>query len=90
MQGQQATAMSGDRQATLNDRLNKVLETLNCQCDRISTVLCRVNGTPQKIENAAVVGKTPRPSLSLQNVVESLESVTGRLTELSNGIEYIA
>lgn len=44
---------------TINDRLNKTLETLSYQCERIESVLSRVNGTPQKIENAKTGSAPP-------------------------------
>ena len=77
-----------DKPITLNDRLNHMLETLSYQCDRLESVLSRVNGTPQKIESAK--GTAPRPTLSMQNAIESLETTTARLVELTSGTERIA
>jgi Holliday junction resolvasome RuvABC DNA-binding subunit len=80
---------ASERALTLNERLNKTLETLGYQCERIEAVLSRVNGTPQKIE-AAQAGKAPRPVLSMQNAVESLEATTQRLIDLTGNVEHIA
>jgi hypothetical protein len=82
-------AVKADRVSTINDRLNKMLDTLGYQCERIEAVLSRVNGTPQKIESAKG-GIAPRPSLSMQNAIETLETTTERLTSLANGVEQIA
>lgn len=90
MYDQAAKSATADRQATLNDRLNKALETISYQCDRIEAVLSRVNGTPQKIEGASRGGQPPRPTISMQNALEGLESATHRLVELTNGAEQIA
>jgi hypothetical protein len=78
-----------DKPLTLNDRLNRMLETLGYQCDRLEAVLSRVNGTPQKIESASG-GKAPRPTMSMQNAIESLETTTQRLVDLTSGTEHIA
>ena len=78
-----------DKPITLNDRLNRTLETLGYQCDRLEAVLSRVNGTPQKIESAKQTS-APRPTLSLQNAIESLETTAARLVELTSGTERIA
>lgn len=75
--------------ATLNDRLNKTLDVLGHQCERIEAVLSRVNGTPQKIENAKG-GVAPRPTLSMQNAMENLETTAQRLAELTGAVENIA
>lgn len=82
-------AKTDTRVSTINDRLNKMLDTLTYQCERIESVLSRVNGTPQKIENAKS-GAAPRPTLAMQNAIESLESTADRLVNLANGVEQIA
>lgn len=74
---------------TINDRLNKTMEIVSYQCDRLESVLSRVNGTPQKIESAKA-GNAPRPIMSMQNTVENLEALTQRLTDLAGGVESIA
>jgi hypothetical protein len=80
---------TAERALTLNERLNKTLDTLGYQCERIEAVLSRVNGTPQKIESGNA-GKAPRPVQSMQNAIESLEVTTNRLIELTGGVEHIA
>lgn len=82
-------AATAEVAATLNDRLNKMLDTLSYQCERIEAVLSRVNGTPQKIESAKA-GNAPRPILSMQNAIEGLENTSQRLVELTGGVERIA
>lgn len=82
-------ATTTERDATLNDRLNKMLETLGYQCERIEAVLSRVNGTPQKIESGKA-GSAPRATLAMQNAIESLETTTGRLVDLTTNVERIA
>ncbi len=84
-----AKAAATDKAVTLNDRLNKTLGTVSYQCERIEAVLSRVNGTPQKIETGRA-GNAPTPVLSMQGVIENLESVTQRLVELTSGVERIA
>lgn len=90
MYSDQTAAKSVERIATMNDRLNKTVDTLAYQCERIEAVLSRVNGTPQKIESAKSGGITPRVTLSMQNAIENLESTTDRLVNLANGVEQIA
>lgn len=77
------------RAMTLNERLNKTVETLAYQCERIEAVLSRVNGTPQKLESAQA-GKAPRPVQSMQNAMENLEATTQRLIDLTGNVEQIA
>ena len=84
------TAVAADKAVTLNDRLNKTLDALVYQCERIEAVLSRVNGTPQKIETAKSGNNTARPVLSMTNAMEGLESTTQRLIELTNNVERIA
>lgn len=83
-------AVTTDREVTLNERLNKALNTLGYQCERLEAVLSRVNGTPQKIESASRGSTAPTPVLSMQNNVEGLEVQLDRLVNLSNGVERIA
>lgn len=82
-------AMASDRAITLNERLNKTCETLQYQCERLESVLSRVNGTPQKIEKA-IQGTAPSPTLPMSAIVEHLEAVQARLAELCSGVERIA
>ena len=48
------------REATLNERLNRVGEQFNSQCDRIEGVLSRVNGTPQPPKTGDRIGEARR------------------------------
>ena len=90
MRDQYATsAIQPERAITLNERLNKACVSLQYQCERLESVLSRVNGTPQKIEGAKV-GTAPTPTLPLQATVEHLEEVQGRLATLADGVERIA
>lgn len=80
-----------ERESTLNERLNKVGEKFAYQCDRIESVLSRINGTPQKGDAVAGNAPTPiRPTIGMQNMVENLESLSIRLESLRIGIERIA
>lgn len=88
-QTQKSAGTATDKAATLNDRLNKTLNTVNYQCERLESVLSRVNGTPQRIESAKS-GTPPTPMLSMQGAVENLEVVVQRLVDLTNGVERIA
>jgi len=83
-------AQDKPREPTLNERLNKVANSLAYQLERIGSVLDRVNGTP-----AVAINKGPdlsqiKPSLALSVIVESLESINQRLADLSTDIEHIA
>lgn len=82
-------AVAIEKSPTLNDRLNKVLDSMSYQCERLEAVLARVNGTPTKIENAKA-GNAPRPTHPLVSAVSSLEEVNGRLADLATGVENIA
>lgn len=78
-----------ERALTLNDRLSRALEGYNIQCERIESVLSRVNGTPQKIEGGKP-GQAPRPVYAMQATIENLEATLSRLAELTGGLERIA
>lgn len=97
MQGTQAgyataaQAKNTPRTPNLNERLNRVSEYIQANCDRIEAVLSRVNGTPQ------AEGRAPRdklaqisPTIALATVVEHLESAQARLSDLASGLERIA
>jgi hypothetical protein len=84
----QKSATATEREVTFNDRLNKAVGVIGYQCERIESVLSRVNGTPQKLENAAV--KAPTPMHSMQGNLDNLEALADRLTNLSGGVERIA
>lgn len=75
--------------ATLNERLNRVAEGLMIQCERIESVLSRVNGTPTNEKAGRDVAQI-RPLHALASLVDNLEGIQQRLGELSNGIERIA
>lgn len=87
---QQGANNKSSREATLNERLNRAGDQLSTQCDRIESVLSRVNGTPQK---DAIVGSNPTPiraTQSLSQMVENMEAIAKRLSELRTGVERIA
>ena len=92
MQGH-AVANSAPRERTLNERLNDISLSLQSQCERIESVLCRINGTPQTqgqpARGLADVAKI-NPTLPLATVVEHLEAVQSRLTELAMHVERVA
>lgn len=80
------------REATFTERLNRLGDQLVAQCDRIEAVLSRVNGTP-RAEVANRLGEAPtpiRPTVSLSQMVENLEMLAKRLSELRAGVERIA
>lgn len=80
------------REVTFNERLNRVGDQLATQCDRLESVLSRVNGTP-RADSVNRLGEAPtpiRPTLSLSQVVENLEALAKRLGELRTGVERIA
>ena len=83
----------GPREATLNERLNKVSDSLQFQCERIQSVLARVNGTPPAVlgqgQNKNTLAQIT-PTQPLTAIVEMLESTNKRLDELAHGIERIA
>ena len=88
-----ASEAKSAREATLNERLNRVGEQFNSQCDRIEGVLSRVNGTPQPPKTGDRIGEAPtpiRPTQSLSQIVENLEMLAKRLSELRTGVERIA
>lgn len=78
-------------EATINDRLGKVLEGFQFQCDRISGVLSRVNATPpqQPGPNRDSVAQI-RQTMPLTVVVEQLQELQERLADLATGVERIA
>lgn len=76
------------REATLNERLNRSLIAAQDQCNRIESVLARVNGTPQAIsgnDKGAVA-----PQFPLGAAVEQAEILAQRLANLATSIEQIA
>lgn len=78
-----------ERATTLNERLNKVCESMQFQCERIERVMNRVEGSPSKIESAKG-GQAPVPTLPMNTIVEHLEQVHSRLADLATSIERVA
>ena len=81
-------ASAPEKQPTLNDRLNKALNIVCDQCDRLEGVLSRVQGSPPKPANAGAV--PIRGALSMNMAIEHLEQACARLVEMSHQIEHIA
>ena len=90
MYADQTAKSVAPKEATLNHRLNNVSERLQEQCERIEGVLGRVNGTPTAQPMRGKDAATISPTLPLSTIVEHLESVQARLTELAHGVERIA
>lgn len=78
------------KEATMNDRLNRVLDGIKFNSDRIEVVLARVNGTPQKETGNRDKVMPISPTHPLAGVVEMLEQAHQRLAELATGVERIA
>ena len=85
-----ATQVEAPREQTINERLNKVADSLQYQCERIESVLSRVNGTPPLVNKAPDKLAQIKPTHSMTNVTEMLEAINTRLAELSVGVERIA
>ena len=90
MYADQATKAATPRVATLNERLNKVAEGLQFQCERLEGVLGRVNGTPTAERNNRDKVAAISPTHALANVGDMLETATRRLDELATNAEQIA
>ena len=88
MSANYATAVQ-EKPTTLNDRLNRLNETLQYQCDRIRGVLDRVHGNPTPIRAGKDTAAIP-PTLSMANVIEQLEAATEKLTQLATEVERVA
>lgn len=87
----QAAKTTTPRTPTLNERLNKVSDSLQFQCERLEGVLARVNGTPQAERTSRDKVVSPiSPTHALANVVELLETSARRLDELNTNAEQIA
>lgn len=93
-QQSQGVAGNAPKDLTINERLNRSAEGLMNQCDRIESVLSRINGTPPTPSTSAQdrLGnvETIQPTASLVMVVERLEAAKERLTNLALGVERIA
>lgn len=80
-----------ERSMTLNERLNKASEGLQYQCERIESVLARVNGTPQPGRPPSAASVTQiTPTLPLAAVVDHMEAIHGRMSEIAAQAERIA
>jgi hypothetical protein len=86
----QAVSAKQPKEATLNDRLNRMADDLRFQCDRLESVLSRVNGTPPVPTAPGGSVAQIRPTHSLSEVVNVLEQQQGRLANLATGVEAIA
>ena len=86
----QATQPAAPREPTINERLNRVSDRMQVACERIESVLARVNGTPQAEKGDPSKMAQINPTLPLGTVVEHLEAVQSRLMELAAGVERIA
>jgi hypothetical protein len=87
------TATASDRALTLNERLNKVCEALQFQCERIEAVVNRANGHPQPpAPGHKVGGDVARilPTLPMATVTEHLEALQARIADLATHAERIA
>lgn len=78
------------RDATLNERLNRAYESLQSHCDRLESVLSRVNGTPTAAPSNMKEVAQIRPPHPLSGVVEMMEQTSARLASLTEGVERIA
>jgi hypothetical protein len=93
-QAGQAAKLDKPLDTTMNERLNKVADLLQFQCQRIEDVLSRVNGT--RLEPPAVTGSKLgdvaqiRPQHAMAQVIELIEAAQGRLADLATGVERIA
>lgn len=85
-----ATQSETPRERTINERLNRVAESLQHQCQRIESVLSRVNGTPPTAIKSPDKVAQIQPTHAMTNVTEMLEAINSRLAELSDGVERIA
>ena len=86
----QAAKAPTPRTPTLNERLNKTLESITFQCDRLESVLNRVNGTPTAAPTNIKEVAQIRPTHSMQSVVDHLEQAHQRLASLTDNVEQIA
>ena len=75
------------KEMTLTDRLTNAARNLDNNCDRLETVLCRVNGTPG---SASATAKQPAGNPSTVDTVNDMERICQRLALLAEGVERIA
>lgn len=85
-----AKQAQSERALTLNERLNKVSEALQFQCERIESVLAKVNGSPQPGRPPTTAVAQINPTLPLATVVDHIEAVQARLADLATHAERIA
>jgi hypothetical protein len=91
--GYPTAAVQEKRESTLNDCLNKIADSLQFQCERIESVLARVNGTPGTPTSGRLGGSDVaqiRPTHPMGQVVDTLEQLSQRLANLASGVESIA
>ena len=69
--------------------MNRVLDRIEGECDRIDRVLGRVNGTPQKDISVGSVAQIS-PMRAMTNVVEQIEGQADRLSSLASNLETVA
>ena len=86
---QTEAAQSKAEVSTLNARMNRVLDRIEGECDRIDRVLGRVNGTPQKDISVGSVAQIS-PMRAMTNVVEQIEGQADRLSSLASNLETVA
>ena len=72
----------------LNERLNRALDRIETEADRIERHLARVNGTPTK-EGAQGVAQIST-TRTMVAVVEGLEQQGERLRHLAEGVDQVA
>lgn len=75
------------RVPNLNERLNRALDRIETEADRIERCLGRINGVPESINkgNAEVA-----PTRNMVSVVEHLEKQAERLRSLAENVDQIA
>ena len=81
---------SAPKEATLNDRLNRLVSGVTNQCDRLESVLSRVNGTPAGQDQGRGSVAQISPTHSMTQCVDMLEQANQRLANLASGVEAIA
>lgn len=75
------------RSANLNERLNRALDRIETDADRIERFLGRINGVPQPGNKAEA---QVAPMRNMVSVVEGLEQQAERLRSLADNVDQIA
>lgn len=75
---------------TLADRLESAMSTVSYQCDRIESVLSKVNGTPRPQQPAGSDKSAIKVTAPLAQTVDFAEELAKRLCDLSSNLEQIA